>query len=279
VSRSEHFYPEIDWYGDSRAENVVGWLPAFGDSGTMTARPYIEQLNQQGWSVMVTNHHRSGYRMSDTRDEVLRHLLQASRERVLLAGASFGAQAMAEVLRSVTPNSHAAQLHGRFSAISICGVSGGQDTLKPIGWSKQIHGPVSGGIFKLGQAIQIMTGSDSPFDEDDPKVGASIKPHQRFRKWHFTGRALLEQMYAMATTPPVFDGEFAGIPALILTTEGDDHLLKAQAANNLLRAFSNGRLEYVDLSIHCDLTELPSQYGPFIWDFADRIISSPVSSR
>lgn len=278
MSRHDHYYPTIDWQGDHKNENVVVWLPAFGDSGSMTARPYIQNLQQQGWTVMVTNHPQGGFKMTDSVNAVLRNLYQTPRDRVLLVGASFGAQILAEVLRHAQSYSLSSKkVSWQFSAICVCGVSAGDDTLKPIGWSRRIHGPVSGSLFKLGQAIQITVGTKSPFDEDDDEVAAAIEPHIQFRKWHFTGRALLEQMNAMASTPPVYDGEFPDVPALILTTKGKDVLLKPQAAEKLARAFTRSWTVRVEESIHCDLTELPSRYGPDIWEFAKMVIETSVA--
>lgn len=276
MSRPALFIPSIDWSGGFDSENVVVWLPAFGDSGTMTARPYVKNLNQLGWSVMVTNHHRAGFCMNDSVAKVLAQLTQAPRKRILMVGASFGAQIMAEVLRRAAPGPGPFynRLGGRFSVIPVCGMTSGQDSIRSIELVKKFHGPVAGTLFKLGQAWDITTGIRSPYDEDKSDVVASIKPHRRFRKWHFTGRALIEQLYAMATTPPMYPGEFPEIPALILSTSGEDVVLKALATERMARAFPRNWQESVDLSIHCDLTELPSQYGPKIWDFAEMIIET-----
>ena len=276
MSRPAHFFPEIEWYGSPDDENVVVWNPAFGDSGTMTSRPYIPKLGLQGWTVMVPNHNQAGFNMADTVQNIYDELLRVKRQNVLLVGASFGMQCVAELIRISCRR--AFDLSDKFSVVSVCGVSSGKDTNRPIWPVKYLPGPIlpaAGAFFKYMQARDIERGTKSPFDRDDRDVAESIAPHEKFRKEHFSGLALIQQLKAMATTPPIEEAEFEGIPALVITTAGDDALLKPQAAKNLLAAFHPSYSWKVDLSIHCDLTELPSQYGPPLWDFARTIIETP----
>lgn len=273
MSRPEIFTPDVFYpSGDYRAENVVVWLPAFGDSGTMTSRPYISLLEEQGWRVMVVNHDPKGFCMTHTVNEVLQRLYLVPRKRVLFVGVSFGMQIAAEILRVVKADEAIS-----FSVISVCGVSRGEDTLRPIGWAKRFHGPIVGMAFKLLQATFITFGEKSPFDEHDKEVAASIKPHQQFRKWHFSGRALAEQLHAMATTPAILSGEFDGIPVMVISTKGDDVMLKPSAARNVAAAFSPVSRATVDLSIHADLTELPSVYWPPMGSFSRGMIQTPIN--
>lgn len=249
--------------------NLVILLPGMVNSGQLVYEPLVEDFSQYG-DVRIVNYPTEGFNAKLVCEKIVNKLRDSTYDGFVIVGMSLGTPLGIELMRllrsSILPKMPLIK-----AFVSVSGFTTVAETITPAPpWLSKVFRDLPFANYYWGSLTRkFMSGGRLP----TPEVGVSqayIDKHIAFqRDFSYVGTAAEGRFLAALKQPE--QGEFEGIPAILLYVD-DDVLVRVSQAHTSLRAAFHSIESAKVGGIHANLVERPLEYMKVINAFMDRVL-------